>query len=153
MKILIILHKFIALSGRYNDSLQEGNPLINTLKGGCILLVVLHHAIITTFAPSLHHLTAGLLPAQGWVAFNTWLSPLRMPAFFFVSGLLAANAVVKKSWQEVFTKKFSNIVYLYLLWGVIQWLSIHYISTHLGERLSSSKMPPMRIRLLSLLSC
>ncbi len=78
---------------------------INTLKGGCILLVVLHHAIITTFAPSLHHLTAGLLPAQGWVAFNTWLSPLRMPAFFFVSGLLAANAVVKKSWQEVFTKK------------------------------------------------
>jgi len=112
---------------------------INTLKGGCILLVVLHHAIITTFAPSLHHLTAGLLPAQGWVAFNTWLSPLRMPAFFFVSGLLAANAVVKKSWQEVFTKKFSNIVYLYLLWGVIQWLSIHYISTHLGERLSSSK--------------
>lgn len=112
---------------------------INTLKGGCILMVVLHHSIITTFAPSLHHLTAGLLPAHWWVAFNTYLSPLRMPAFFFVSGLLAASSITKKSWKEVFTKKFSNIVYLYLLWGVIQWLSIHYISTHLGERLSSTK--------------
>lgn len=112
---------------------------INTLKGGCILLVVLHHSIITTFAPALHHLTAGVVPAHAWVAFNTWLSPLRMPAFFFVSGLLASNSVINKRWKAVFTKKFSNIVYLYLLWGVIQWLSIHYISTHLGERLSSSK--------------
>ena len=112
---------------------------INTLKGACILLVVLHHSIITTFAPSLHHLTAGIVPAHWWVTFNTYLSPLRMPAFFFVSGLLAASSIVKKSWKEVFTKKFSNIVYLYLLWGVIQWLSIHYISTHLGERLSSTK--------------
>ena len=107
---------------------------INTLKGGCILLVVLHHTIITTFAPSLHYLTAGIAPAEWWVAFNKYLSPLRMPAFFFVSGLLACSSIVKKSWQEVFTKKFSNIVYLYLLWGVIQWLSIHYIATHLGEK-------------------
>lgn len=112
---------------------------INTLKGGCILLVVLHHTIITTFAPSLHYLTAGLLPAQLWVAFNQYLSPLRMPAFFFVSGLLAVNAISKKSWSEVFTKKFSNIVYLYLLWGVIQWASIYNISTHLiGQKLSSA---------------
>ncbi|MDO6408890.1 acyltransferase family protein [Pantoea phytobeneficialis] len=113
---------------------------INTLKGGCILLVVLHHAIITTFAPSLQYLTAGIIPAEGWVTFNKYLSPLRMPAFFFVSGLLAASAISKKSWQEVFTKKFSNILYLYLLWGVIQWLCIHYISTHMmGDRLSTAK--------------
>lgn len=64
-------------------------------------MVVLHHSIITTFAPSLHHLTAGLLPAHWWVAFNTYLSPLRMPAFFFVSGLLAASSITKKSWKEV----------------------------------------------------
>lgn len=112
---------------------------INTLKGGCILLVVLHHTIITTFAPSLHYLTAGIAPAEWWVAFNKYLSPLRMPAFFFVSGLLACSSIIKKSWQDVFTKKFSNIVYLYLLWGVIQWLSIHYIATHLGEKLSGTK--------------
>lgn len=112
---------------------------INTLKGGCILLVVLHHTIITTFAPSLHYLSAGLLPGEWWVTFNKYLSPLRMPAFFFVSGLLASGSVIKKSWREVFTKKFSNILYLYLLWGVIQWLSIHYIATHIGERLSATK--------------
>ncbi|WP_034915587.1 acyltransferase family protein [Erwinia sp. 9145] len=113
---------------------------INTLKGGCILLVVLHHTIITTFAPSIQHLTAGIMPAEMWVAFNKHLSPLRMPAFFFVSGLLAASAITKKSWSEVFTKKFSNILYLYILWGVIQWVSIHNISANLiGEKLSSAK--------------
>lgn len=122
-----------------HTSRQQEILWINTLKGGCILLVVLHHTIITTFAPSLHYLSAGLLPGEIWVAFDKYLSPLRMPAFFFVSGLLASSSVIKKSWREVFTKKFSNILYLYLLWGVIQWLSIHYIATHLGERLSMTK--------------
>lgn len=113
---------------------------INTLKGGCILLVVLHHTIITTFMPSLQYLSAGLLPAEMWVAFNKYLSPLRMPAFFFVSGLLAISAINKKSWGEVFTKKFSNILYLYILWGVIQWVSIYNISANLiGEKLSTAK--------------
>jgi len=112
---------------------------INTLKGGCILLVVLHHTIITTFIPSLQYLTAGLLPADMWVVFNKYLSQLRMPAFFFVSGLLAASAISKKSWSEVFTKKFTNIIYLYILWGIIQWVSIYNISTNLiGQKLSSS---------------
>lgn len=70
---------------------------INTLKGGCILLVVLHHTIITTFIPSLQYLTAGMIPADMWVVFNKYLSPLRMPAFFFVSGLLAASAISKRA--------------------------------------------------------
>lgn len=112
---------------------------INTLKGGCILLVVLHHTIITTFIPSMAHLTAGTLAAEIWVGFNQYVSPLRMPAFFFVSGLLAASAISKKSWSEVFTKKFSNIVYLYILWGIIQWVSISHISGMLGEKLSGAK--------------
>jgi len=112
---------------------------INTLKGGCILLVVLHHTIITTFIPSLQYLTAGMIPADMWVVFNKYLSPLRMPAFFFVSGLLAASAISKKSWSEVFTKKFTNILYLYILWGVIQWASIYNISANLiGQKLSTA---------------
>ena len=130
---------------------------INTLKGGCILLVVLHHTIITTFIPSLQYLTAGFLPADMWVVFNKYLSPLRMPAFFFVSGLLAASAITKKSWSEVLTKKFTNIVYLYILWGVIQWVSIYNISSHLiGQKLSSSvnaayaTSPPEFMKLLML---
>lgn len=113
---------------------------INTLKGACILLVVLHHTVITTFIPSLSHLAAGIVPADIWVVFNKYLSPLRMPAFFFVSGLLAASAISKKSWSEVFTKKFVNILYLYILWGVIQWLCIYHISAHLmGQKLSSAQ--------------
>lgn len=113
---------------------------INTLKGGAILLVVLHHTIITTFAPSVSFLTAGSLPAEIWILFNKYLSPLRMPAFFFVSGLLSASAISKKSWRDVFSKKFSNVVYIYLLWGTIQWLCISGFSLNLmGEKLSAAK--------------
>ncbi|MGM7696472.1 acyltransferase family protein, partial [Erwinia amylovora] len=84
------------------------------------------------------HLAAGIVPADIWVVFNKYLSPLRMPAFFFVSGLLAASAISKESWSEVFTKKFVNILYLYILWGVIQWLCIYHISANLmGQKLSS----------------
>ncbi|WP_312241817.1 acyltransferase family protein [Pantoea sp.] len=113
---------------------------INTLKGGSILLVVLHHTMITTFMPSVAFLSAGTLPAEIWIAFNKYLSPLRMPAFFFVSGLLAASAISKKSWRDIFTKKVSNIVYLYLLWGTIQWLCISGFSLNvIGEKLSTAK--------------
>lgn len=135
---LIII--FIFKVGIMSDSGQRKEVLwINTLKGACILLVVLHHTIITTFIPSMAHLSAGSLPAKLWVGFNTYISPLRMPAFFFVSGLLAASAISKKAWSEVFSKKFSNIVYLYILWGVIQWVSISHISGFLGEKLSGAK--------------
>nr|WP_320158108.1 acyltransferase family protein [Raoultella terrigena] len=78
---------------------------INTLKGACILLVVLHHVIITTLEPSMLYLSSGGWVAKIWHYFNQIISPLRMPAFFFVSGLLAINAINKKSWSDIFTKK------------------------------------------------
>ncbi|OKB65517.1 acyltransferase [Serratia marcescens] len=113
---------------------------INTLKGFCILLVVLHHAVITTLIPSIDHLSAGQLPAKIWVLFNQVVSPLRMPAFFFVSGLLAANAISKKKWADIFTKKVSNLIYLYILWGVIQWFFIKLvISAISGIQLSDAE--------------
>lgn len=89
-------------------STQEKNGTIlwvNTLKGACILLVILHHSIITTLTPSIEYLSAGVIPAELWDLFNKSISPLRMPAFFFVSGLLASNSVLKKKWSDVFTKK------------------------------------------------
>ncbi|PKH24707.1 acyltransferase [Enterobacterales bacterium CwR94] len=100
---------------------------INTLKGACILLVVLYHVVLPGYAESLKQLTGGFIPAALWVNFNIYLSPLRMPAFFFVSGLLAAKAITERSWQTVFTGRITNLFYLYFLWGLIQWFSIYGI--------------------------
>ncbi|HBU5930218.1 TPA: acyltransferase family protein, partial [Klebsiella quasipneumoniae subsp. quasipneumoniae] len=123
-------------------STQEKNGTIlwvNTLKGACILLVILHHSIITTLIPSIDHLSAGILPAKLWALFNKSVSPLRMPAFFFVSGLLASSSVLKKSWPDVFTKKVVNLLYLYVLWGMIQWLFIKKVITEpMGIQLSDA---------------
>ncbi|MDX7082717.1 acyltransferase family protein [Serratia marcescens] len=113
---------------------------INTLKGICILLVVLHHSIITTLIPSIDHLSSGQLPAKLWLTFNKIVSPLRMPAFFFVSGLLAVKAINSKSWSEVFTSKVSNLLYLYILWGLLQWFFIKgFISPIMESQLSDSE--------------
>ncbi|AGB83198.1 putative membrane protein [Serratia sp. FGI94] len=112
---------------------------INTLKGICIILVVLHHSIITTLPSALEHLTAGHLSASLWIKFNFFISPLRMPAFFFVSGLLAANAI-NKNWPKVFTKRFGNLIYLYLVWAIIQWFFISLIIAPLiGIKVSSAE--------------
>nr|WP_154324822.1 acyltransferase family protein [Pantoea sp. 201603H] len=122
-----------------NHQPREEIHWINTLKGACILLVVLYHVVLPGYADTLKYLNAGLFPAHLWVQFNYVLSPLRMPAFFFVSGLLAANAIANKPWKNVFTSRVTNLFYLYILWGVIQWLSIYGISTEItGQRISSN---------------
>lgn len=122
-----------------NNSKTEEILWINTLKGACILLVVLYHVVLPGYENTLQYLTAGFIPAHLWIKFNYVFSPLRMPAFFFVSGLLAANAIINKPWKKVFTSRVTNLFYLYLLWGVIQWLSIYSISTGItGHRISNN---------------
>ncbi|WP_065649054.1 acyltransferase family protein [Pantoea eucrina] len=112
---------------------------INTLKGACILLVVLYHTVLPGFETTIKYLSAGWFPAEIWVQFNTVLSPLRMPAFFFVSGLLATNGILNRSWKQVFTSRITNLFYLYILWGFIQWWSIVGISTEItGQRISQN---------------
>lgn len=122
-----------------NDRKKEEILWINTLKGGCILLVVLYHVVLPGYLDTVKYLTAGMLPAHFWVSFNTVLSPLRMPAFFFVSGLLAANSLTNKTWKAVFTSRVTNFFYLYILWGGIQWLSIITISSEItGHQISEN---------------
>ena len=123
-----------------NDNKSQQIEWVNTLKGGCILLVVLYHVVLPGFEGTLKHLTAGGLAAQLWVTFNTVLSPLRMPAFFFVSGMLAARAINEKPWQKVFTSRVTNLFYLYILWGIIQWLSIYNIAAEITHHRISSNI-------------
>ena len=88
---------------------------MNTLKGGCILLVVLYHVVLPGFEGTLKYLTAGSLPAHIWVAFNTVLSPLRMPAFFFVSGMLAARAINENPAESFYQPGNEPVLSLYSL--------------------------------------
>lgn len=112
---------------------------INTLKGICILLVVLYHTVLPGFESRVKDLAAGERVAEMWVQFNTLLSPLRMPAFFFVSGLLARNAIIDRPWKRIATSRMTNLFYLYLLWGAIQWGAITGISTEItGQRISQN---------------
>lgn len=120
-----------------NSAKSEEILWINTLKGACILLVVLYHVVLPGFQGTLKYLSAGFIPADMWVTFNTVLSPLRMPAFFFVSGLLAANGIINRPWKKVFTSRITNLFYLYILWSFIQWIFIYGISTEItGQRIS-----------------
>lgn len=122
-----------------NTTQKKDIAWVNTLKGGCILLVVLYHVVLPGYADMVPHLTAGQLPARLWLAFNHHLSPLRMPAFFFVSGLLAANAIINRPWKQVFTSRVTNLFYLYFLWGAIQWLMINGVSAGImGDHLSGN---------------
>lgn len=122
-----------------NNAKQDEILWINTLKGACILLVVLYHTVLPGFEGTMKYLSAGGFPAEIWVQFNTVLSPLRMPAFFFVSGLLATNGILNRPWKQVFTSRITNLFYLYILWGFIQWWSIVGISTEItGQRISQN---------------
>ena len=96
-----------------NNAKSDEISWVNTLKGACILLVVLYHTVLPGFEGTLKYLSAGWIPAEMWVQFNTVLSPLRMPAFFFVSGLLATNGILNRPWKQVFTSRITNLFSLH----------------------------------------
>ena len=53
------------------------------------------------------------------VGFNRVLILVRMPLFFFVSGLFAWRVVVRTDLDSFVREKVGNLVYLYVLWAVI----------------------------------
>jgi len=106
---------------------------IDAAKGFCILLVVFHHVIVTSYSlPTFVSDSGSDIFSYFNEKISHYLAPLRMPLFFVISGMLVHSSVTKKSWYEVFDKRISNLVYLFLLWGVIQWLSVYGIN-RLGQ--------------------
>ncbi|MFY1691272.1 acyltransferase family protein [Plantactinospora sp. WMMB782] len=86
-------------------------------KGACIVLVVLWHVIVKHYLRIEWHL--GIPLPGAWGMLGEQLLPLRMPLFFAISGLFAANAL-DRPWRQVGRSRIVRFLYLYA-----GWLAIH----------------------------
>lgn len=83
---------------------------VDVARGMSILFVVLFHAsIVLQDQGDLHPLF--------W-KINNLLSPVRMPLFFAVSGMLAAGMIARQDFGAIF-RRVRLVWYLYLLWSAI----------------------------------
>ena len=85
---------------------------VDLAKGVCIVLVVLLH-------------TTNFMVGRGladpiWHEVNSFAQPVRMPLFFFVSGLFVTKALTM-SWTDVLRRRVAPLVYIYALWTVLRF--------------------------------
>lgn len=83
-------------------------------RGVCVILVVLHHVIRQMVANSSD---AWPLAGEWWGFIDQVLTPIRIPLFFFVSGMLASTNIRKTLFAS--RRKFVVPIYLYLVWSVL----------------------------------
>jgi uncharacterized membrane protein YcfT len=62
---------------------------------------------------------------------NETLILVRMPLFFFVSGLFASRVITRTGTRDFLTDKIGNLLYLYALWIALLFLSTDLVA-HLG---------------------
>ncbi len=102
---------------------------INQIKGMCICLVVIYHSVITFYPPILGQLQGNAVYlAKLWIYGNAYLAPFRMPVFFFISGYLVTRYIDQVGWRGCVNKRVWNIVWVLVLWGVLQWILISHIN-------------------------
>ena len=80
-----------------------------------IILVVLFHSRHATWLIGFQN---DALADRIWPLVSDVNKPLRMPLFFFISGMLATSAVTKP-WRDIAHKRVWNNLYLYFLWAAI----------------------------------
>lgn len=90
---------------------------LDCAKGVSIALVVVFHA---TIALQQHDLA----DAHYWLL-NNFMSPIRMPVFFFISGFLIRRTVSEPG-TDAFVGKVANVAYLFVLWSLLHlaWRSL-----------------------------
>ncbi|RLP93070.1 acyltransferase [Micromonospora sp. CV4] len=85
-------------------------------KGVCIILVVLWHVVVKDYLQIDWHIG---VPVPGlWGTVGEQFLPLRMPLFFTISGVFAANAV-QRPWRVVARSRIAGFLYLYAAWLLI----------------------------------
>lgn len=113
--------------------MKEKALWINQIKGLCICLVVFYHSVITfyPYLSAFEHPWSPLL-AKCWVYFNLYLAPFRMPVFFFISGFLIQRYIEAVSWRDSLGKRVGTILWVLVLWGVLQWQALSHITQWLA---------------------
>jgi len=85
-----------------------------------MILVVFMHVDGRHYA----HIAGDGAIATFWDTATSFARPVRMPLFFLISGLLAADAI-KKKWKDILFNRVFSLLYIYILWTVI--LAAHSI--------------------------
>ncbi|WP_251857391.1 acyltransferase [Herbiconiux sp. L3-i23] len=90
---------------------------IDAGRGVSMVLVTIYHVMFVVGAVLGDH--SGV-----WPVIDEALAPLRMPLFFFISGMLAERAVRRP--LRLTRRRTIGLAYLYVLWSVIQLLHLLY---------------------------
>ncbi|MCZ7425607.1 pyridoxal-phosphate dependent enzyme [Micromonospora sp. WMMA1949] len=85
-------------------------------KGACIVLVVLWHVVVKDYLRI--DWRVGLPVPGAWGLLGEQLLPLRMPLFFAISGIFAANAVARP-WRASGRPRIARNLYLYAIWLLV----------------------------------
>jgi uncharacterized membrane protein YcfT len=86
---------------------------VDYAKGISILLVVIHHSMFRDANSSMYN--------EYILFINDLMQNMRMPLFFFVSGIFIHSAL-KKKFGDFFKFKVIHLLYIYVLWSVIRYL-------------------------------
>lgn len=89
------------------------NAWIDYAKGIAIVFVVYRH-VIFGLKYSGASINTFMMDA------NEMLYGFRMPLFFFLAGLFYAGSVKKRGERNYFISKFNTLLYVYLLWSLLQ---------------------------------
>ncbi|MBM0275570.1 acyltransferase [Micromonospora sp. STR1s_6] len=104
-------------------------------KGVCIILVVLWHVVMKNYLQVDWHIG---VPVPGlWGTLGEQFLPLRMPLFFTISGVFAANAV-HRPWRVVARARIAGFLYLYALWLLIHTAVLAAVPQLPTDRASSA---------------
>lgn len=94
-------------------TLQNRLDHLDFAKGISIALVVVFHATMALDRQN-------MADAHYWLL-NNFMSPIRMPMFFFISGFLMKKSARSAS-ADAFYRKVAGLIYLFVLWSVIHLL-------------------------------
>lgn len=88
---------------------------VDYAKGIAIIMVVIHHVVVRDTGSVLY---SGVLDYL-----NDLFQTFRMPLFFFVSGLFI-HKTINSNFKHFFKFKISRLLYLFVLWSIIRYLTV-----------------------------
>ncbi|MET8088443.1 acyltransferase family protein [Micromonospora sp. NPDC005237] len=104
-------------------------------KGVCIILVVAWHVVVKDYLQIDWHVG---VPVPGvWGTLGEQFLPLRMPLFFTISGVFAANAV-QRPWRTVARGRIAGFLYLYAVWLLIHTAVLALVPDFPTDRATSA---------------